>query len=164
LVRKTLTHFICLTALFSSANLANEKESSRLVELFKHNLDSNDNAFLQKLLAVVCSEDVIKSGEFNSSILMTLRALSALLQDLIEKSSEDLVQYQNKLNDLGATQLIFRLISMTNSNIVHEVLSFGIAILHGGNKQVQTEILNTFKTNPNCDLFVEIRNRYEPNG
>lgn len=92
---------------------------------------------------------------------MTLKALSSLLQDMIDKSSDTLAQYQNQLNGLGATQLIFRLISIPNNNIVHEVLSFGIALLHGGNKRVQTEILNTFKTNPNCDLFVEIRNRYE---
>ncbi len=145
--------------MLSSSTLTNEKESARLVELFKHNLDSNDTAFLRKLIEVVCSEDVIKSGDFNSSILMTVRALRTMLEGLIDASNEGIEKYQSQLNDLGATQLIFRLINVPNSNIVHEVLSFGIALLHGGNKHVQTEILNTFKSNPNCDLFVEIRTR-----
>ena len=132
-----------------------------MVELFKTNLGANNSSFLHKLISVICTDNVINSGDFNSTIVMTVRALRALLEECVVKSSQgELIKYQNKLNDLGATQLIFRLIGASSSNIVHEVLSFGIALLHGGNKQVQTDILNTFKTNPNCDLFVEIRRWY----
>jgi hypothetical protein len=52
------------------------------------------------------------------------------------------------------------LIACRNDTIVYETLKLGIALLYGGNKSIQDDIYNYFKSSSKAgNFFLEIRNR-----
>ncbi|KAJ9465260.1 Ryanodine receptor [Diplonema papillatum] len=57
------------------------------------------------------------------------------------------IRMQNKLNKLGLTSCMVKLTERGNGGIAHEAICFGVALLHGGNRQVQDSMLDFFLTN-----------------
>jgi hypothetical protein len=99
---------------------------------------------------------------------VTLRTLYILLERPLEdalrsknKDVQALVDMQTKLDSLGATNLILHLISSPENEerVFHQALKLGIAILHGGNEEVQRNILHSFVTRQEEGFFPEIRSR-----
>lgn len=64
--------------------------------------------------------------------------LHILQKDQDDDEARTLIQ--NQVNKLGATKLILRLMSSRNDEIVLESLEMGIALLYGGNHEVQDTI------------------------
>lgn len=78
-------------------------------------------------------------------VLYCLKAFRKVVNEE-ELSGERLVEMQHKLDRLGMTVLVIKLISGVRSDqIVHEAIRLGISLLHGGNPRVQETIYEYFR-------------------
>eukprot|EP01064_Diplonema_japonicum_P011696 TRINITY_DN19132_c0_g1_i1.p1 TRINITY_DN19132_c0_g1~~TRINITY_DN19132_c0_g1_i1.p1 ORF type:complete len:2902 (+),score=722.22 TRINITY_DN19132_c0_g1_i1:105-8810(+) len=57
------------------------------------------------------------------------------------------IKMQNKLNKLGLTSCMVKLTEIGHGGIAHEAICFGVALLQGGNNQVQNSMLYFFLNN-----------------
>ncbi|ELR25380.1 uncharacterized protein ACA1_292190 [Acanthamoeba castellanii str. Neff] len=77
---------------------------------------------------------------FTKKLIIEL-LLKCPLADALKSTNKDvqsLVNMQNKLNNMGTTNLILHLVSSPQHEY-HQALQLGIAILHGGNEKVQAQ-------------------------
>lgn len=127
-----------------------EEELIALALVFKEDLN-----FTRKLIMLLKNLSSIP----DDLVLVSLKALRVLLEDC-ELSEAGRIAMQNQLNELGATGLVLSLITRGNDSIVLQSLKLGIALLRGGNKNVQKTIHEKFVgTETDEALFYEIRSR-----
>lgn len=104
---------------------------------------------------------------FVSRILGTLGPLGvALTKSLSEEPNksdqfeEELTETQDLLNSIGCTSLVIQLITSKQEVVVLEAVRCGTALLWGGNKDVQEEMMRVFQSTAHGEVFFhEVRSR-----
>lgn len=104
---------------------------------------------------------------FISRILGTLGPLGvALTKSLSEEPNksdqfeEILTETQDLLNSIGCTSLVIQLITSKQEAVIVEAVRCGTALLWGGNKAVQEEMMRVFQNTSHGEIFFhEVRSR-----
>ena len=156
-VSKRVSHedrVLCGLKLFCKAIPQQVDMSKELYKLARV-LEGDLERFTRKLITVLRTHTSVPED-------LALLSLRAIRQVLERDQENDTLreQMQMRMNDIGATELVLKLITNKSDAIVLEALKTGIALLHGGNLAVQTTIYRLFE-NSNGDeaFFCEIRSR-----